>query len=130
MVSPNLILQVYLEVPEYQLFLTLNRRGLEGQVCRTFSISKIWEPIMMDTQSIKTIIKQSISRVTGIPAETISDSASYEGDLGLDSLSILEIAVDVENHFKFQASDDELTSIRTVEETVDLVRRRLCAEVA
>ncbi|HKD14895.1 MAG TPA: acyl carrier protein [Candidatus Angelobacter sp.] len=85
---------------------------------------------MMDTQSIKTIIKQSISRVTGIPAETISDSASYEGDLGLDSLSILEIAVDVENHFKFQASDDELTSIRTVEETVDLVRRRLCAEVA
>src|SRR5215813_14169679 len=130
MVSPNLILQVYLEVPEYQLFLTLNRRGLEGQVCRTFSISKIWEPIMMDTQSIKTIIKQSISRVTGIPAETISDSASYEGDLGLDSLSILEIAVDVENHFKFQASDEELTSIRTVEETVDLVRRRLCAEVA
>lgn len=84
----------------------------------------------MDTQSIKATIKQSISRVTGISAETISDSASYEEDLGLDSLSILEIAVDVESHFKFHASDEELTSIRTVEDTVELVRRRMCAEVA
>ena len=84
----------------------------------------------MDTENIKAIIKQSINRVTGISAEAISDSASYEDDLGLDSLSILEIAVDVESHFKFQASDEELTSIRTVEDTVELVRKRLCAEVA
>jgi acyl carrier protein len=84
----------------------------------------------MDTEKIKAIIKQSISRVTGIAIETIPDSASYEDDLGLDSLSILEIAVDVESHFKFQASDEELTSIRTVEDTVELVRKRLCAEVA
>lgn len=84
----------------------------------------------MDTQEIKATIKQSISRVTGIPAENITDSASYEEDLGLDSLSILEIAVDVESHYKFHASDEELTSIRTVEDTVELVRKRMCAEVA
>ena len=84
----------------------------------------------MDTQNIKATIKQSINRVTGIPVETIADSASYEDDLGLDSLSILEIAVDVESHFKFQASDEELTSIRTVGDTVELVRKRLCAQVA
>jgi len=84
----------------------------------------------MDIQEIKVTIKQSISRVTGIPAETISDSASYEDDLGLDSLSILEIAVDVESHYKFHASDEELAAIRSIEDTVDLVRRRMCAEVA
>jgi len=84
----------------------------------------------MDIQEIKVTIKQSISRVTGIPAETISDSASYEDDLGLDSLSILEIAVDVESRYKFHASDEELAAIRTIEDTVDLVRRRMCAEVA
>lgn len=84
----------------------------------------------MDTQEIKATIKQSISRVTGIPAENISDSASYEEDLGLDSLSILEIAVDVESHYKFHASDEELTSVRTIEDTIELVRRRMCAEVA
>jgi acyl carrier protein len=68
--------------------------------------------------------------VTAIPAEKICDSASYVDDLGLDSLSILEIAVDVETHFKFQASDEELSAIRTVADTVELVRKRLCAQVA
>jgi len=84
----------------------------------------------MEIESIKATIKQSISRVTGIAADTISDSASYEDDLGLDSLSVLEIAVEVESYFKFQASDEELTSIRTVEDTAELVRKRLCAQVA
>lgn len=84
----------------------------------------------MENEDIKATIKQSISRVTGIAADTIADSASYEDDLGLDSLSILEIAVDVESQFKFQASDEELTSIRTVQDTVELVRKRLCTQVA
>ncbi len=74
-------------------------------------------------------MKQSINRVTGIEAEAISDTAAYDADLGLDSLSILEIAVDVENQFKFQASDEELSSIRTVEDAVTLVTKRLAAEV-
>jgi acyl carrier protein len=84
----------------------------------------------MDTEDIKAAIKQSISGVTGIAAEAISDSAAYQDDLGLDSLAILEIAVDVETRFKFQATDEELSSIRTIEDTVQLVRKRLCVQVA
>lgn len=84
----------------------------------------------MDVQDISASVKQAISKVTGIKAETISDSASYVDDLGLDSLSILEITVSVENQFKFQASDEELSAIRTVEDTVSLVKKRLCVQVA
>lgn len=84
----------------------------------------------MDTEKIRATVKQSINKVTAIPLEKISESASYVDDLGLDSLSILEIAVDVESQFKFQASDEELSSIRTVADTVELVRKRLCAETA
>jgi acyl carrier protein len=97
---------------------------------RRVLLYSILEQVTMETESIKATIKQSISRVTGIAADTISDSASYEDDLGLDSLSVLEIAVEVESYFKFQASDEELTSIRTVEDTAELVRKRLCAQVA
>lgn len=84
----------------------------------------------MDTEAIRAWVKQSINRVTGIDVEAISDSAAYMDDLDLDSLAILEIAVSVEEHFKFQATDEELTAIRTVEDTVELVRRRICQEVA
>jgi len=83
----------------------------------------------MEIQEIREAIKQAISKVTGIDAATISDSASYEEDLGLDSLSILEIAVSVESQFKIQPTDDELSAIRTIEDTVNLVRKWLPAEV-
>jgi acyl carrier protein len=84
----------------------------------------------MDVEVIRTKIKETISRVTGIDVESIADAAAYETDLGLDSLSILEISVEVENQFKFHASDEEMSSLRTVEDAVNLVRKRLGAEVA
>ena len=83
----------------------------------------------MEIPEISEIVKQAISKVTGIDTATISDSASYEQDLGLDSLSILEIAVNVESQFKIHATDEELSAIRTVEDTVNLVRKRMPAEV-
>jgi acyl carrier protein len=84
----------------------------------------------MDVEVIRTQIKEAIKRVAGIEVEAISDTASYENDLGLDSLSILEIAVEVENQFKFHASDEELASIRSVEDAVSLVKKRLDEAVA
>jgi len=78
----------------------------------------------MDVEAIRLRIKQAIHRVAGIEVSTISDTASYETDLGLDSLSILEIAVELENQFKFHASDEELSAIRTVEDAVNLVTKR------
>lgn len=84
----------------------------------------------MDVELINAKVKQAIQQVTGIDAATIADSASYDQDLGLDSLSILEIAVCVEQQFKFQATDEELSSVRTVADSVELVRRRTMVEVA
>ena len=83
----------------------------------------------MEIQEIRDVVKQAISKVTGIDAATISDSASYEQDLGLDSLSILEIVVSVESQFKVQATDEELSAVRTIDDTVNLVRKRMPAEV-
>lgn len=48
----------------------------------------------MDVNEIRRKTKDSISRITGIPVDDIADSASYREDLGLDSLAMLEIAVD------------------------------------
>jgi acyl carrier protein len=82
----------------------------------------------MDVEAIKAKVKEAIQQVTGIDAATISDSASYDQDLGLDSLAILEIAVCVEQHFKFQATDEELSSLRTIADSAELVRRKMLVE--
>jgi len=83
----------------------------------------------MERANITVTIKEIISKITGISTESIGDSALFVDDLGLDSLAILEIAVDVENAFKIRATDEELQNIRSIEDSVSLILRHTCAEV-
>jgi acyl carrier protein len=83
----------------------------------------------VDSQEIRTRIKTSIANVTGIDFTDIRDDSSYVGDLGLDSLSILEIVVDVEAHFDIDAPEEELKAIRTIDDTVQLVQQYLLSRV-
>lgn len=81
----------------------------------------------MDANAIRDNIKQSISRITGIPHDQISDTASYRDDLGLDSLSMLEIAVDAEFCFHVKIPDERLPEIETVNDAVRMVGEYLTA---
>ncbi len=79
----------------------------------------------MDVAEIRTKVKEIISNVTNIPPEEIVDSASFVDDLDLDSLSLLEIGVDVDYEFKLGVPEEELAQLRTVEEAVQLAIRTL-----
>lgn len=79
----------------------------------------------MSTDDIKTKIKKSIAHIANLSPEEIADDASYKDDLNLDSLTILEIAVDAEYQFKITIPDDELDAIRTVNDTVNIVQQYL-----
>lgn len=84
----------------------------------------------MERSAIATKVKDIISKITGCSAESIPDSATFVDDLGLDSLAILEIAVDIENAFKIRATDEELQTIRSISDSVALIQRHTSLEVA
>ena len=89
----------------------------------------------MDVAEIRTKVKEIISNVTNISADEIDDKASFVEDLDLDSLSLLEIGVDVDYEFKLGVPEEELAKLRTVEEAVQLAIKTLAdkglqAEVA
>jgi len=84
----------------------------------------------MSTDEIRTTVKRSIATITNISVEDISDSASYKDDLQLDSLTILEIAVDAEYQFQVKIPDELLSEIRTVDDTVRIVQQHLELAVA
>lgn len=75
----------------------------------------------MDVQAVRSQIKETISNVTNIPPEEIADDAHFLDDLELDSLSLLEIGVDIDYAFKLGVPEERLQELRTVQETVDLV---------
>jgi acyl carrier protein len=84
----------------------------------------------METEQIRAQIKQSISTVTGIEPADIADNAAYRDDLGLDSLSILEVAINVEFAYKVEVPEEELKDIRTIDDTIAVIQRHLAARTA
>ena len=79
----------------------------------------------METSHVKARIKGIISSVSGIPVEDITDNASYSDDLGLDSLTLLEIGVDMDYEFKLGVPEERLQHIRSVQDAFDVVMETL-----
>lgn len=75
----------------------------------------------MNEASVRAKIKEVISNVTGIPEGDIGDHASYQEDLDLDSLSMLEIGVDVDYAFKLGLTEEAMQGVRTIDDAVALV---------
>ena len=86
----------------------------------------------METTEICTQIKEVIANATSIDVADISDNASFEDELGLDSLTLLEIAVDVDHIFKLDIPDEELSErlqhLQTVQDSVELVLSHMTSE--
>lgn len=79
----------------------------------------------MDVAEMKMKIKEIISNITNIDPEEIGDTDSFTQDLDLDSLSLLEIGVDVDYEFQLGLPEERMRGIDSVQQTVELVRETL-----
>jgi acyl carrier protein len=77
----------------------------------------------MEAQEIGERIKLIIADVANLDPEEIDDKASFIEDLELDSLSLLEIGVDIDYQFKLGVSDERLKELRSVQDAVELVQQ-------
>jgi acyl carrier protein len=82
---------------------------------------------MSTTEEIRNRIKQIIHKVANIPPERIGDHASLREDLNLDSLSLLEVGVNVDFEFKLGIAnlDERMPALATVDSAVALVEELL-----
>lgn len=81
----------------------------------------------MDANEIRDRIKRVICSVTSLPAERIDDTTSFRNDLSIDSLTLLEIGVDVDYEFRLNLPEDRFRGLDTVEQTIQLVQSVLAA---
>jgi acyl carrier protein len=77
------------------------------------------------TDDIRTRIKQIIANVAGLNPGRIGDDSTLRDDLKLDSLSLLEIGVDVDLAFKLELPDEHYKQVDSLPAMVELVQRRL-----
>ena len=78
----------------------------------------------MTVADVRSRIKQIIGSIAGIDPQRIGDEATLRGELGLDSLSLLEIGVDVDLAFQLNLPDESYKEIDSLPAMVDLVMRR------
>ncbi|HVR95329.1 MAG TPA: phosphopantetheine-binding protein [Thermoanaerobaculia bacterium] len=78
----------------------------------------------MDAVEITGRIKQIIANVAGLDAQRIDDGATFHDDLNLDSLSLLEIGVDVDLAFQLNLPDERYKEIGSIPEMAALILQR------
>ena len=78
-----------------------------------------------DVTEVRTRIKQIIGNVAGLDPARIGDDAKLRDELKLDSLSLLEIGVDVDLAFKLELPDERYKEIDSIPDMVALVQSRL-----
>ena len=70
-------------------------------------------------------IRKLVAEVTERDLEEIGDAASFRRELGIDSLTALEIMFAVDKKFKLQIPDDEYEQLKNLNDTVALVMKYL-----
>ena len=60
-----------------------------------------------------------------IPAEQVIPEAKLEEDLGIDSLGLVKLVLDLEEAYKISISDDECSGIKTVDDLIVIMNRKI-----
>nr|WP_263254085.1 acyl carrier protein [Saccharopolyspora rosea] len=62
-----------------------------------------------------------VEEVAGVDKADVTVEKSFVDDLDIDSLSMVEIAVQAEDKFGVKIPDDELANLKTVGDAVDYI---------
>ena len=68
-------------------------------------------------------IKEILELQLGIAESEITANASFQDDLGADSLDVVEIIVTVEDEFKIVIDDEDAEELKTVGRLVEYVTK-------
>jgi acyl carrier protein len=66
-------------------------------------------------------VKQIIVEQLGVDAAEVTASASFQDDLGADSLDIVELVMAFEEAFDVEIPDEDAEKIKTVQDAINYV---------
>jgi acyl carrier protein len=76
-----------------------------------------------DSAEILTGLAEIVEEVAGVDTTEVTPEKSFVDDLDIDSLSMVEIAVQAEDRFGVKIPDDQLAELKTVKDAVDYIEK-------
>ncbi len=79
----------------------------------------------MELEDLQQRLKRLLMDRCGVKEERITSEATLQGDLGLDSLDAVELAISIEDEFNLKILDEDMKKLSTVADAVAIIRRLL-----
>jgi acyl carrier protein len=79
--------------------------------------------VSMTEQEILQGFGESVEQFVGVPAAQVTLEADLIDDLSIDSLSMVEVIVAVQEKFDVEVPDEDLKDLRSVQDVVSYVQR-------
>ncbi len=79
----------------------------------------------MDEKEIREKVVEIVKDKLGVEDDKITDEAKYVDDLGADSLSLVDIAMALEDEFGMKIPDEDIEKITTVGATIQYIKEHL-----
>ncbi|MFZ1947276.1 MAG: acyl carrier protein [bacterium] len=74
---------------------------------------------------VETKVREIIMQKLGTSEDKITPEASFRNDLGADSLSTVELMMELEEIFGVTIEEDEAEKIQTVKDAVSYIEKKL-----
>jgi acyl carrier protein len=72
-------------------------------------------------------VKKIVMEQLGVEEEQVTETASFQEDLGADSLDTVEMVMAFETEFNIEIPDEDASGITNVTEAVGYIEKRLAA---
>lgn len=69
-------------------------------------------------------IKKVLVEAINVDENAVTPEANLKDDLGIDSLSAVELALELETEFDVRIEDEELAKLETVQDIIDTINAK------
>jgi acyl carrier protein len=79
----------------------------------------------MDRQELRQTLRGLVEETTGEPCPELDESRDLREGLGLDSVDLFSLIVDMQGQFQVKIGGDEVERVQTVGQLLDLLQEKL-----
>jgi len=81
----------------------------------------------MDRTELLQSLREIVARSVGNEVSEIDESKNLREDLGLDSIDLVSIVIEIQSTFDIEMKNEELMTLVTVKDLLDLISAKVAA---
>ena len=82
----------------------------------------------MTRDEVLAVLRDKAVEMLEVEADQVQEDKSFVDDLKVDSLSLVEYTMDLEDEFGIELPEEELTEVKTIGAFVDVIESKIAAK--